>query len=173
MSTKKNKYIALANAQSQACFITWPTESTQLENNWGDYPPHLVKKVQGETLRVCRDKGSTNGKADSKPVYIALPFVDDELCRKTEGIVKSSRLNVRVAWKGGPNLRRKLVRSAFRPLPCPGGGKHCHCCEAWLDGKCHTQKKNVVYRMDCTVYIMWELSVILCGRDSPLSQTPV
>ena len=100
-------------------------------------------------MRVCRDKGSTNGKADTKPVYIALPFVDDELCRKTEGIVKSSRLNVRVAWKGGPNLRRKLVRSAFRPLPCPGGGKHCHCCEAGLGGRCHL--KNVVYRMDCTL----------------------
>ena len=56
---------------------------------------------------------------------------------------------MRVAWKGGPKMRRKLVRSAFRPVPCPGGGRRCNGCEAGLRGKCHT--KNVIYRIDCTL----------------------
>ena len=56
---------------------------------------------------------------------------------------------MRVAWKGGPNLRRKLVRSAYCPAPCPGGGRRCNGCEAGLQGKCHT--KNVIYRIDCTL----------------------
>ena len=83
------------------------------------------------------------------PVYLTLPFVDDDLCRKTEGIVRGSQLNLRIAWKGGPSLKSKLVRSAYLPVPCPGAGRHCNCCEAGLRGKCHT--KNAVYRMDCTL----------------------
>ena len=50
---------------------------------------------------------------------------------------------------GGPSLRKKLVRSAYLPPPCPDAGKHCNCCEAGLEGKCHL--KNVIYRMDCTL----------------------
>ena len=45
------------------------------------------------------------------------------------------------------------MRSAYVPVPCPGAGKRCNCCEAGLRGKCHT--KNVVYRMDCD----------LCAKD--------
>ena len=113
------------------------------------YPPHLVARIKNEVLRG-RSGRNPNAPAPvpaPSPVFIALPFVDDDLCRKAEGIIKASGLNARVAWKGGPNLRRKLVRSAFRPVPCPAAGKRCHCCEAGLKGRCHT--KNVIYRMDC------------------------
>ena len=51
--------------------------------------------------------------------------------------------------EGGHSLKSKLVRSAYLPVPCPGAGKHCNCCEAGLRGKCHTE--NVVYRMACTL----------------------
>ena len=108
------------------------------------YPPHLVKKLKTETLRRRADKPA---RSDPAPVYITLPFVDDTLCRRVEGIIRASRLNVRVSWKGGPNLRKTLVRSAYQPIPCPGGGRQCNCCEAGLRGRCHT--KNVIYRMDC------------------------
>ena len=115
------------------------------------YPPRLVQRLKNETLR--RRQNSTVIKRGPSPIYLALPFIDDVLCRKVEGIIKSSRLNVRIAWKGGPNLRQKLVRSAYLPPPCPGGGRLCNCCEAGLRGRCQT--KNVVYRMDC----------MLCQKD--------
>ena len=121
------------------------------------YPRHLVQKLEAETLR--RGSGGPSqsdrpARSEQSPVYLALPFVDDTLCRRVEGIVRTSHLNVRVAWKGGPNLRRKLVRSAFLPIPCPGGGRHCNCCEAGLRGECRS--KNVVYRMDCKLCRMDE-----------------
>ena len=109
------------------------------------YPPHLVQRLKNETLR--RKNNDTYTKNEPPPVNLALPFIDDALCHKIEGIIKASRLNVRVAWRGGPNLKQKLVRSAHLPTPCPGGGRTCNCCEAGLRGRCHT--KNVVYRMDC------------------------
>ena len=110
------------------------------------YPPHLVKRLRAETLRG-RPSGSTRSEPSPSPVYLALPFIDDALCRRVEGIIKASHLNVRVAWRGGPNIKHHLVRSAHCPVPCPGGGKQCGCCAAGLRGKCH--QKNVVYRMDC------------------------
>ena len=108
------------------------------------YPPRLIKKPKVEALRR-KESGPT--RCDPAPVYNTLPFVDDTLCRRVEGIIRRSNLNVRVAWKAGPSLKHRLVRSAYRPVPCPGGGRQCNCCEAGLRGKCHT--KNVIYRMDC------------------------
>ena len=113
------------------------------------YPPHLINKLKQETLRrklSGRPNPSTKS-GNSATTFITLPFVDDDLCRRTEGIIKASNLNVRIAWKGGPSLKSRLVKSAHLPVPCPGAGKRCNCCEAGLMGKCHT--KNVIYRMDC------------------------
>ena len=84
----------------------------------------------------------------TSPVPLVLPFIDDTLCHSIRGIVKSSRVAFRVAWRGGPSLRSKLVRSAHLPVPCPGGGKACNACKAGLKGSCHV--KNVIYRIDCT-----------------------
>ena len=117
------------------------------------YPPHLVTKLKREVLHQQSSRPSRPSRSDTPPVYLVLPFIDDTLCRRVEGIIKASHLNVRVAWRGGPSLKHKLVRSAYCPIPCPGGGRQCHCCKAGLRGKCHT--KNVVYRMDCD----------LCGKD--------
>ena len=116
------------------------------------YPPHLVNRLKYETISK-QNRPTRSPKHDSAPVYLVLPFVDDSLSRKVEAIIRNSRLNIRIAWKGGESLKNKLVRSAHHPVPCPGGGRQCGCCEAGLRGRCHT--KNVVYRMDC----------LLCNTD--------
>ena len=108
------------------------------------YPPHLVSRLQHEAQRDNRLRPTRSGSA---PVYLALPFIDDALSHRIEGIIRASHLNLKVAWKGGPNLKQKLVRAAYQPAPCPGGGRKCPCCEAGLRGRCH--EKNVVYQMEC------------------------
>ena len=113
------------------------------------YPSHLVARLKNEVLRRNTGGRREPDRSGPAPVYLTLPFVDDDLCRRTEGIVRGSQLNLRIAWKGDPSLKSKLVRSAYLPVPCPGAGRHCNCCEAVLRGKCHT--KNAVYRMDCTL----------------------
>ena len=113
------------------------------------YPSHLVARLKNEVLRRNTGGRREPDRSGPAPVYLTLPFVGDDLCRRTEGIVRGSQLNLRTAWKGGPSLKSKLVRSAYLPVPCPGAGRHCNCCEEGLRGKCHT--KNVVYRMDCTL----------------------
>ena len=114
------------------------------------YPPHLMKMLRHATLR--RKSGEPAGPEHSH-IYLALPFVDDTLCRRVEGIIRLSHLNVQVTSTAGPNLRQKLVRSGHLPVPCPGGGRQCNCCETGLRRKCHT--KNVICRLDCN----------LCSKD--------
>ena len=109
----------------------------------------MLNRLKNEAVRRATAKpGSTNRERPS-PIHLTLPFIDDDLCRRTEAIIKNSRLNFRVAWKGGPNLKKRLVRSAYLPPPCPGAGRHCNCCQAGLSGKCHL--KNVIYRIDCSL----------------------
>ena len=149
MKTKKN---AVRSQMLRAIRVSTPglarARSLQIVENLfirNGYPRYMVRKLRAES-QSGRSRESVSTTKDA-PVYLALPFVDDALCRRVEGIIKSSQLNVRVAWKGGTNLKKKLVKSAFTSVPCPGGGKPCNCCEAGLRGTCHT--KNVVYRMDC------------------------
>ena len=149
MSTKKN---AVRSQMLRAIRVSSPglprARSLQVIENLfikNGYPPHLVKRLKDETLRRRSSRPSRPSRPDPNPspVHLVLPFVDDALCRKVEGIIRTSHLNVRVAWKGGPNLRQTLVRSAYRPLACPGGGRQCHCCEAGLRGRCHVKKRSV------------------------------
>ena len=154
MSTKKN---AVRSQMLRAIRVSSPglprarslkvIENLFLKNG---YPPYLIKKLREDTQRgKLGGPARPEGSSESSPIYLALPFVDDTLCRRVEGIIRASHLNVRVAWRAGPNLRQKLVRSAHLPVPCPGGGRQCNCCEAGLRGKCHA--KNVIYRMDCSI----------------------
>ena len=152
MSTKKN---VVRSQMLRAIRVSSPglprARSLQMMRDLfskNGYPSHLINRLQREAQRG-KMGGTTRRSSggESSPVYLALPFVDDALCRKIEGIIRSSHLNFKVAWKGGPNLKQKLVRAAHHPVPCPAGGRQCHCCEAGLRGRCHT--KNVVYLMEC------------------------
>ena len=58
-------------------------------------------------------------------------------------------VNLRVCWTRGKSLKDTLVRSAYKPRPCPGGGRRCHACLAGLVGRCH--EKNVVYKIECKI----------------------
>ena len=66
-------------------------------------------------------------------MYISLPFVDDTLARRVDGVIRSSGLKAR----------------AMDHPPCPAGAKRCNTCEAGLSGRCHT--KNVVYKISCNL----------------------
>ena len=110
-----------------------------------DYPLHLVKKVRGEALRG-RPERKRDNVHNNAPIFLVLPFVDDDLCRKTEGIIRASGLNVRVAWKGGPNLRQKLVRSAFLQVsPVLVGGGSANAAR-------QDSREGVIPKMWCTAW---------------------
>ena len=68
------------------------------------YPPHLVTRLKNETVRRTAKVrvSAASQRKQSSVTYVTLPFVDDDLCRETERIIKNSQLNIRVAWKGGP-----------------------------------------------------------------------
>ena len=119
------------------------------------YPPAILRRARKEAERAYHDERRGTGsrprreRDTTNKIPLVLPFVDDELCHKVQGIVKNSRLNFQVAWKGGETVAKKLIRSAHSSPPCPGGGRHCNTCQAGLAGKCHT--KNTIYRIDCTL----------------------
>ena len=66
-----------------------------------------------------------------------------------EGAIKSSGLDVRVAWKSGKTIAQHLVRSGLDQPPCPAGSRKCNTCQAGLPGRCHT--KNAVYKITCNL----------------------
>ena len=61
--------------------------------------------------------------------------------------MRASGLPIRVAWTNQNTLKRKLVKSALNPPPCPSGRQRWHACHAGLRDICHT--KNVVYELTC------------------------
>ena len=75
-----------------------------------------------------------------------LPYVNETIFRRVNGIIRGSKMNIKVARQSGPTLKSKLVRSALEPPACRGKTR-CHSCPNGLSGKCHI--KNVVYKISC------------------------
>ena len=112
------------------------------------YPSQLIRKVQNAARYKQTMKRPQTKNDNSNTTFISLPYIDETLTRKINAAVKSSDLNIRVAWKSGPTLSSKLIRSALEPPTCPRGNrKSCNTCDGGLGGKCHT--KNVVYQITC------------------------
>ena len=78
---------------------------------------------------------------------LVLPFIDDQLVRAVQAVVrKSDHRDMGVTWTNRNTIKRQLVRSALKPSPCPGGSR-CHSYAAGLLGKC--QNAGVVYQVIC------------------------
>ena len=83
------------------------------------YPPNLTKNIQN----AARYKQKQPSRAKKDTTHVSLPYIDENLTRKINAAVKASDLNIRVAWKSGPTLSSKLVRSALEPPACPRGNR--------------------------------------------------
>ena len=111
------------------------------------YPMQLIKNIQNAAKYKTKNFGVKQRKDTT---YVSLPYIDEALTRKVNAAVKSSDLNIRVAWKSGPTLSSKLVRSALEPPLCPRGTRStCSTCDGGLKGRCHI--KNVVYEIKCKI----------------------
>ena len=123
---------------------------TDLFKNSG-YPTHIIKSAVWKALNPRKSEG----KPKEDITRIVLPFIDDDMTRTVNGILKNSGLNLRAAWTNKNTIRQRLVKSALQPPPCPGGGRTCNSCIAGLTGRCHTT--NAVYKITCqlchTTYI--------------------
>lgn len=114
-----------------------------LENG---YPKHVIDKTFQANIRPTRRDQNKERRDVGQVTYMRLPYVNETVCRRVKGVIRASKLNLRVAWLSGPTLKNRLVRSALEPPPCRGKTR-CHTCPNGLNGKCHT--KNVVYKISC------------------------
>ena len=109
------------------------------------YPHKLIlssiKNIQSNK------KTDRNHRAPSK--RISLPYIDDGLAHKINGILRNSGLNMQPAWSNKNTIKKHLVKSALQPPPCPGGGRACNTCLGGLEGRCHVT--GVIYHMTCTL----------------------
>ena len=128
-------------------------ESLFLSNG---YPPKLIKKTKFSVLTQNQQQTRTKHKAskhtkstNSDVTYVSLPYIDDQLSRKIDSVVKSSGLPLRIAWQSGQTLSQKLTTSALEKAQCPAGSRKCNCCMSGLKGKCHS--KNAVYIITCNL----------------------
>ena len=93
---------------------------------------------------------------------LKLPFISDRLSREVSGIVRKSKLDIRIVFSSGSSLKDMLVRSSFSLPICPREeqiarqkklrGRPCECCACdagLVGGQC--VRMNVVYSMSCAV----------------------
>ena len=113
-----------------------------LENG---YPEHKIDKAFRHNLRYT-ERNTKKHQDTGKTTYMRLPFINDTICRRVKGIIRASKLNIRVAWLSGPTLKNKLVRSALEPPACRGKTRR-HAFPNGVSGQCHI--KNVVYKILC------------------------
>ena len=114
------------------------------------YPNRLIdKSIRNNSHRhsYARSSGQKKVNASSCDTYMRLPYVDEVIVRRVNGIIRRSGLSLRVAWTSGQTLGQKLITSALTKTPCPAGQRHCHTCENGLKGQC--TKKFVVYKITC------------------------
>ena len=113
--------------------------------------------------RTTRHDQRKKGKKLGDVTYMRLPYINESVCRRVNGIIRGSKLNLRVAWQSGPTLKSKLVRSALEPPPCRGKTR-CHTCPNGLPGKCHI--KNVVYKISCKMCSTGQTPYFYIGETS-------
>ena len=113
-----------------------------LENG---YPEHIIDRTFKNNKKRKAQHDRKNAQS-GQMTYMRLPYVNETVCHRVNGIIRASKLNLRVAWQSGPTVKSKLVRSALQPPLCRGKTR-CHTCPNGLQGKCHI--KNVVYKITC------------------------
>ena len=103
------------------------------------YPNKHIQRTKHKILHTDRSHGrsctpnQTKHQSNTKTsdtIYISLPFVDDTLARRVDGVIRSSGLKARVAWSSGKTVAKHTIRSAMDHPPCPAGAKRCNTCEA-------------------------------------------
>ena len=107
------------------------------------YPASVLDKaIKNNFCKRVKNKIHSNVSQSGQETYMRLPYIDEDVVRRVNGILKRSGTSLKVAWTSGPTLGQKLITSAFSKPPCPAGQKRCHTWENGLKGKC--TKKNVV-----------------------------
>ena len=152
---KKTKLGVLISQTKRAIRVSSSPEATnrsldKIRNLFIDngYPEYIIDRTFRTNLKPTRQdhKNKKKDRLSGQVTYMRLPYVNDTICRRVNGIIRGSKLNVRVAWLSGPTLKNKLIKSALEPPPCRVKTR-CHTCPNGLSGRCHT--KNVVYKISC------------------------
>ena len=115
------------------------------------YPPDLITRAikNNKHKGNVKSRNSKNANKNTSQIYMRLPYINETIVRRVNGILRSSKAPIKPVWINKNSLQKRLVSSALIQPPCPSGNKKCHTCENGLRGKCNT--KNVVYKITCTL----------------------
>ena len=94
--------------------------------------------------------------------YLSLPYVDEALCAKVNGVALKSSLSIAVAWRSRDTLKSKLVRSDISQPECPSGRRTCNACSSGVSGRC--TMAGVVYCVTCNMCTSGSDSVTYVGE---------
>ena len=115
------------------------------------YPPDLITRAINNNKHKgnVKSRNSKNANKNTSQIYMRLPYINETIVRRVNGILRSSKAPIKPVWINKNSLQKRLVSSALIQPPCPSGNKKCHTCENGLREKCNT--KNVVYKITCTL----------------------
>ena len=153
MSTKK----AVLNAEIQRAIrvsSNGPTTERSLQAitdlfTQNGYPEDIVRRsIMTNTPKFQQhNRKCKKNKKEQRTVYMRLPYINETVVRRVNGILRGSKAPIRPVWINDHSLGKILISSALINPPCPSGNKHCHTCANGLQGKCNT--KNVIYKITC------------------------
>ena len=111
------------------------------------YPSHLIHKAIKNNKHRRNVKHRKSKSTTSNAVYMRLPYVDETIAQRVNGILRGAKIPIKPVWVNNNSLGKKLISSALVKPPCPSGAKKCHTCSNGLQGRCNT--KNIVYKVTC------------------------
>ena len=155
MSTKR----AVLNAEMQRAVRVSSDQNTRDRSinliielfRQNGYPENMIKRaINNIKHKQNKKQNAPTGIANkTTAIYMRLPYINETVVRRVNGILRGSKVPINVAWVSDTSLQNKLVTSALTRPPCPSGNRRCHTCESGLQGKCTT--KNVVYKVTCNL----------------------
>ena len=117
------------------------------------YPRKILeqadRQVRMQVSHVHSFNYSPSPGSPEGPVYLSLPFVDDETCRKVETAVRKSGVGCKLSWTSKSGLKKQLVRSDLRGPKCPISRGRCITCASGFNNACAIN--NVVYEVRCSL----------------------
>ena len=122
-------------------------DTTSIGSNRGRSRSRNMKK---STINSRQQQSRQQQQAQRDPDgYLSLPYVDETLCAKVNGVTKKSGMDIKVAWKSENTLKRSLVESDISCPECPSGRRTCNACSSGVEGKC--TMAGVVYCITCNL----------------------
>ena len=107
-----------------------------------------AESPDGQLKSIDQPQESDSQPQKSDKLCLSLPYHSEKLLKRCKSIIREADLGIPVVVtsKPAPSLKQRLVKSQFKPPPCP---RNCVSCATSTDKNPQCNSKLVIYRVKC------------------------